>query len=123
MWIGRKRLPCYRSYDAIHRQACALLEIFDGLFRCRIEGTGDIAGREHLHHYKDTLQSSYVVTSRTDTECWTAIHNFVATCSGRLSHPYLREKQPVIQVSLHGLALLRANGANGMSDMAGYAAR
>src|SRR5438034_879604 len=123
MWIGRKRLPRYRPHDAIHSQACALLEIFDGLFRCRVEGAGDIARREHLGHYKDTLKSSYVVTGRTDTECWTAVHYFVSTCSGRLSQPYLHEKQPVIQVSLHGLALLRANGANGMSDMAGYAAR
>jgi len=112
--IGHERLPIIdacgaatvdsNNDDAIHRQACALLEIFDGLFRCRVEGAGDVPRRGHLGRYKDTLKFSYGVTSRTDAECQAAIHNFVATCSGRLSQPYLREKQSAIQVSLHGLA-------------------
>jgi hypothetical protein len=80
------------------------LEIFDGLFRCRIEAARDVVGAEGLHHYEDTLKSSYVVTSRTDAECWAAIHNFVVTCSRRLSQPYLCEKRSVIQVSLDSFA-------------------
>ena len=46
----------------------------DGLFRCRVKGAGDIAGRECLGHYKDPLKSSYVATSRADADCWTAVH-------------------------------------------------
>jgi hypothetical protein len=82
---GRKRLPRYRPYDAIHRQACALLEIFDGLFRCRVEGAGDIARPEHLGHYKDTLKSSYIATSRTDADCWAIVHGFTLPVFSRFS--------------------------------------
>ena len=62
--------------DAVHRQTCALLEIFDSLFRRHVESARDIAGGECLGHYKDTLKPSHIVTSRTDAESWTAIHNF-----------------------------------------------
>jgi hypothetical protein len=61
------------------------LEIFDGLFRCRVEGAGDIAGREHFGHYKDTLKSSYIATSRTDADCWTAVHDSTLSAFARFS--------------------------------------
>src|SRR5262249_57117097 len=85
IWIRWKRLPRYRPHDAIHHQACALLKIFDGLFRRGVEGAGDIAGREYLGHYKDPLKSSYVATSRADADCWTAVHNFTLSASARFS--------------------------------------
>ena len=50
--------------------------IFNGLLRCRVETACDIAGSEHLGHYKDALKSSHVVATRADAECWTAIHSF-----------------------------------------------
>src|SRR5439155_13644509 len=71
--------------DAVHGQTCALLEAFDGLFRRHVKGARDTVGSECLGHYKDTLKSSNVVTSRTDAECWTAIHSFTGRCSCRLS--------------------------------------
>jgi hypothetical protein len=53
-----------------------LLEIFDSLFRCHVESARDTAGGECLGHYKDTLKPSHIMTSRTDAERWTAVHNF-----------------------------------------------
>jgi hypothetical protein len=73
------RLPCLRSDNPIYRQTCALLEIFDGLFGRRVEAAGNIAGRKCLGHYKYALKSSHVVASRTDAECWTAIHKLYAS--------------------------------------------
>src|SRR5262249_27863567 len=80
IWIRWKRLPRYRPHDAIHHQACALLKIFDSLFRRGVEGAGDIAGREYLGHYKDPLKSSYVATCGADADCWTAVHKFHSIC-------------------------------------------
>jgi hypothetical protein len=61
------------------------LDIFDGLFRCRVERAGNIARREYLGHYKDTLKSSYIATSRADADCWAAVHDSTLSAFARFS--------------------------------------
>jgi hypothetical protein len=75
------------SNNSVNRQTRTLLEIFDGLFRRRVEAAGNIAGRKCLRHHKYALKSSHVVASRTDADCWAAIHNVFASLaiSGNLS--------------------------------------
>jgi hypothetical protein len=70
-----------------------LLEIFDRLFGRRIEGAGDSGGRKRLRHYKNTLKSSYVVTSRADAESWAVIHVLVLHITVRFATKIRHFKQ------------------------------
>jgi hypothetical protein len=91
---------------------CALLEIFDGPFGRRVEAAGNIAGRKCPGHYKYALKSSHVVASRTDAECWTAIHKLYASLaiSGNLS-PGLATKISYFRQSL-GHKTVTSHGGN-----------
>jgi len=86
-WTTVRPAPS-RTHDTAGKLACRRIEsdrVRDGRLRSKVSSSSrartpracDIADPEGLHHNKDTLKSSHVVTSRTDAECWAAIRSLL----------------------------------------------